>query len=317
MPSPTLLSRPIHHTGYGLMGLTWTPTPPEIPIAIAAMKAAVDNGANFWNGGIIYGSPTYNSLHLLRAYFDKYPGDAAKIIVRRPSSRKKSTPLSILGGTKSIDIYETARVDPTLPIETVMSTLTPLKKSGKIGGIGLSECSAATINRAAKVGQIDVVEVEASLWSTEIFTNGVAAACAQHGIIVAAYSPLGKGFLTGKVVAPSEFEEGDHRKHMPRFQPGVKGLAERKGVQPSQLALAWVRAQGRKGDNPVMVPIPGSTSVERIRENLAAVELTDGEVEELDALVKEHTITGGRYPEQFAKLCFGDSVTLEEWNKKG
>lgn len=343
MSNPTLLSRPIHPTGYGLMGLTWTATPLSVPLATAAMKAALDFGSNFWNGGVIYGTPQYNSLHLLRAYFDKYPEDASKVTlsikggispsIPRPDSSEEfitkeiDTALEILGGKKTIDIYETARVDPSVPIEVVMQTLLKLKRTGKIGGIGLSEPSADSIHRAATVGKIDVVEVECSLWSTEIFSNGVADACAKHGIVVAAYSPLGRGFLTGKVVTPSGLEEGDHRKHMPRFQPGtfesnfklvesLQRIAAKKGCQPGQLALAWVRAQGGVNGNPVIVPIPGSTSTERIRENLTDVRLTDGELQELDNLVNEHTITGGRYPEQFAKLCFGDSVKLEEWNGK-
>ncbi|KAK4496073.1 hypothetical protein PRZ48_012052 [Zasmidium cellare] len=343
MPAPALLNLPINRTGYGLMGLTWTPTPPSTTSAIQAMKAALNHGANFWNGGIIYGTPTSNSLHLLRSYFEQHPEDASKVVLsikgginpatHRPDSSEAfitqeiDAALSILDGKKCLDIYETARIDPTTPIETVMHTLLSLKSANKINGIGLSEPSASTIHRAASVGKIDVVEVEVSLWSTDIFTNGVAQACAEHGIVVAAYSPLGKGFLTGKMVRPEELKDGDHRKGMPRFQPGVfesnyklvegvKGIAGRKGVQAGQVALAWVRAQSGRGGNPVIVPIPGSTSFERIGENMVEVELTEDELKELDKLVKEHAITGGRYPEHFEKLCFGDSITLEEWSKK-
>lgn len=190
------------------------------------MKAALELDSNFWNGGVIYGTPQYNSLHLLRAYFDKSPEDADKVVLSIKGGINPSKPIpdssedfiikeidasrEILGGKKAIDIYETARVDPSIPIEVVMETLLKLKNAGKINGIGLSEPSADTIHRAAKFGQVDVVEVECSLWSTEIFENGVAEACAQHGIVVAAYSPLGRGFLTGKVVKPGDFEDEDH-----------------------------------------------------------------------------------------------------------
>lgn len=112
---------------------------------------------------------------------------------------------------------------------------------------------------------------------------------------------------------------------MPRFQPGtfednfrlvesLHGIAVKKGCQPSQLALAWVRAQSERDAGPVIVPIPGSTSIERIRENLTEIQLTHEELQQLNELVKKHVITGGRYPEQFAKLCFGDSMKLDEWN---
>lgn len=175
------------------------------------MKAAIASGANFWNGGELYGPPDANSLQLLNAYFTRYPEDADKVVISikgglvpgemRPDGSAKNVRrsvdecLRVLDGKKKLDLFECARVDPNTPIEETVETLAQYIKEGKLGGISLSECSADSIRRAAAVHKIDAVEVEFSMFTTEILTNGVAQACAEHNIALVAYSPFSRGFL--------------------------------------------------------------------------------------------------------------------------
>lgn len=178
----SLVNKKIGTTGFGLMGLTWRATPIPTSEAITIMKSALDKGANFWNGGVIYGTPEYNSLHLLNAYFTKYPEDASKVVIsikggddvatHTPNGSKEfirqdvEGALKILDGKCKIDIFEPARVDPKTPIEETVEALAELVKEGKIGGVGLSEIGEKSIRKAAKVAKIAAVEVEFSLFST-------------------------------------------------------------------------------------------------------------------------------------------------------
>lgn len=165
------------------------------------MRVALASGCNFWNGGEFYGTPEYNSCHLLERYFTKYPEDASKVILSikggiTPSFKPDGSPefvkssidncLRLLKGKKSIDLFECARVDKDTPLEVTMKALEEYVKEGKIGGISLSEVGAATIRKAANFTKIEAVEVEVSLFSRDIFVNGVAAACAEHNIPIVA-----------------------------------------------------------------------------------------------------------------------------------
>lgn len=166
------------------------------------MRAALAAGANFWNAGEFYGTPDYNSLTLMNNYFTRYPEDAAKVVLSvkggltnmrpdgTPEGVRKSVEncVRLLGGTKSIDVFECARVDKNVPLEETMKALEGLVKEGKIGGIALSEVSAETVRRAAKVTKIVAVEVELSLWSLDVLRNGVAKAAAEHNIPLVAYA---------------------------------------------------------------------------------------------------------------------------------
>jgi pyridoxine 4-dehydrogenase len=196
-------------------GLTIKNPPLSTDVAFGAMRASLDMGANFWNGGEIYGSAERNSLHLLNEYFTKYPEDAKKVVLSikggytpggilagghpdgSPENVKRSIDecLKVLDGKIFLDLFECARVDPNVPVETTVGAINEYVKAGKIGGISLSEVSANTIRRAAKVAKISAVEVEFSLWSTDILDNGIAEACAELDIPVIAYSPIGRGFL--------------------------------------------------------------------------------------------------------------------------
>lgn len=191
-------------------GFTWRPQPPPLDQALDALKAAVNSGATFWNGGEFYGTPEYNSMTLLKHYFTKYPEDASKvtIIIKGGTNLKTHVPdgtpegtrasidniLAQLGGVKKLDIWAPTRRDQKVPIEVTLSTVQKeYIDTGKIGGVSLSECRAETIHEAAKYAKIAAVEVELSMFSPYILTNGVAAACAQYDIPIAAYSPIGRG----------------------------------------------------------------------------------------------------------------------------
>ena len=201
-----------------ITGLTWRANPPSQEQSFRAMRAALSHGANAWNGGELYGSPERNSLHLLNEYFTKYPEDADKIVLSikggfvpgqmLPDGSEKNVRRSIdeclkaLDGKKFLDLFECARLDPKTPIEITIGTIAEYVKAGKIGGISLSEVNAQTIRRASKAHKISAVEVEFSLWATDILENGIAQACAELDIPIIAYSPLGRGFLVSVKLMP-------------------------------------------------------------------------------------------------------------------
>lgn len=205
----------------GLTGFSWRTEVISTDDAIEVMKQTLEYKANFWNGGNFYGTREYNSLHILKAYFEKYPEDKGKVVISikggtnpathnpdaSPDNIKKEIDycLEMLGDTK-LDIFEAARVDPKVPIEETVKAIQEYVDAGKVGGVALSEVSAESIRRAAKAiapAKIAAVEVELSLFSTDIFTNGIAQACADLEIPIVAYSPLGRGFLVSTALFPS------------------------------------------------------------------------------------------------------------------
>ncbi|KAJ3055176.1 Pyridoxine 4-dehydrogenase [Rhizophlyctis rosea] len=321
--TPSLLGKPVGRTGFGLMGLTWAQQQTPDEQAFATMDAALATGSNFWNGGEFYGSPTPTlNLSLINRYFTQNPEAASKVILSikggvnlstfkpdgSPDGIRRSIDniLSHLDGKKFLDIFECARVDTSTPIETTISAIAEYVKAGKVGGIGLSESSASTIRKAHAIHPIAAVEVEFSLFSTEILTNGVASTCAELGIPIVAYSPVGRGFLTGQIKTLSDIPEGDMRRNFERFYPEnfdkniqlvheIEEVARRKGVTPAQLALSWVRYQSGRDGMPVIVPIPGTTKKERVEENAKEVELSKEDMKEIDGLLKSFTVVGGRY----------------------
>lgn len=217
--------------------------------------------------------------------------------------------LTILDGKKKIDLFGPCRVHPTsdVPIEDSVRACLRFKNEGKIGGIQLSEVKAETIRRAAKIAKIDMVEVEASLWSTEIFENGVVETCAELGIVIEAHTPLGAGMLTGKIRSIDDMGN-DHHKFFPRWRGEnfrknlelvieLEKLSVKKGCTTAQLALAWLKRGNGKGGQPWIVPIAGARSEERIQENCVEIELTDEDLEEISETLKSFPVVGTRYPE--------------------
>lgn len=209
-------------------------------------------------------------------------------------------------GVDHIDLYYQHRVDTSVPIEETFGAMAELVKAGKVRYLGMSEASAQTIERASKVHTISALQSELSLWTRDPEENGSLAMCRKLGIALVAYSPLGRGFLTGAITKPEDFDEGDFRRTNPRFQgenfarnlqlvKQVETLAAEKGCTPAQLALAWVLAQGED-----MVPIPGTRRSARLDENLGAldVHLDKHELESIDRIFPPEAVAGARYAPQ-------------------
>ncbi|KAI1347387.1 pyridoxal reductase [Xylaria sp. FL0043] len=321
-----LMGKEVGPTGFGLMGFTWRAQPCSQEQAFETIREALKQGALFWNGGEFYGTPEYNSLVLLDRYFEKYPEDADKVILSikgglnvktmRPDGSPEGTRRSIdnclrlLNGRKKLDIFEFARRDQNVDMKTTFDVIQKeYIDTGKVGGISLSEVRAETIHEAVKHAKIVACEVELSLFATDVLNNGVAEACAKYDIPLVAYSPLGRGFLTGQIKKFEDIPENSALRHMPRFQPGgnfenniklvhqVEELAKKKGCTPAQLALGWVRALNGRPGMPTIIPIPGATTVERVKENMKVVELTDEELASIDKILDDFKPVGNRYPE--------------------
>lgn len=319
---PTINGKQVGRTGYGMMNLTWRETPVPDEQAFAAMKAALNSGANLWNGGELYGKPHANSLQLLNRYFTKYPEDADKVVISikgsvsptkmGPDNSEKNIRRSIdeclrvLDGKKFLDLFEPARQDPNVPLEETMNAMAKYIEAGKLGGMSLSEVTEDQIRTASQFHKVAAVEVEVSIQTPDNLHNGVARTCAELDIPLIAYSPLGRGLLTATFAKPEDIDKGDIRHRLPRFQPGnmeknaamgreVQRVAEAKGCTPAQVALAWVRSYSGKEGLGTIIPIPGSTTEERAIENAAEVTLTTEELKEIEEIMKKTQVAGGRY----------------------
>ncbi|EAS33660.3 pyridoxal reductase [Coccidioides immitis RS] len=311
-------------TGFGLLGMTWRPKVTPDERAFPAMKAAIANGATIWSSSSIYGmapeEPTAG-LSLLRRYFTKYPEDAEKVtlFIRACMDGKTLTQACtrdgvrasaeecnrMLGGAKKIDIFGPARMDPNVPVEETISALKELVEEGQVGAVGLSEVGAQTIRKAHAICPLSVVEVEFSLWSTDILTNGVASACKELGVPILTYAPLGYGFLTGQVRKLEDIPKGDIRHMFGRFQPEhfpknlelvdkVNEFAKQKSITPAQVALAWIRAHSNTEKCGTIIPIPGATEAKRVDENCKVIELSAEEKARLDNILESIPVSGGR-----------------------
>ncbi|KAI0459587.1 pyridoxal reductase [Xylaria acuta] len=319
-----LLGKEVGPTGFGLMGFTWRAKPCSQEQAFEAMREAIQQGKVFWNGGEFYGTPEYNSLTLLDRYFEKYPEDADKVILsikggmnltnHAPDGSPEGTRRSIdnnlrqLNGRKKLDMFEFARRDQNVDMKVTFDVIQKeYIDTGKVGGISLSEVRAETIHEAVKHAKIVACEVELSLFATDVLHNGVAAACAQYGIPLVAYSPVGRGFLTGQIKTYEDIPGDSYLKQLPRFQPGgnfenniklvhqVEQLAKQKGCTPAQLAISWVRALNGRPGMPTIIPIPGATTAERVRENAKVVELTGEDMAAIDKILDGFKPIGRRY----------------------
>ncbi|KAI1466498.1 putative aldo/keto reductase [Daldinia caldariorum] len=322
---PQIAGKEVGPIGFGLMGLTWRAKPCSQEQAFETMRAALKNGCNFWNGGEFYGPPDYNSLVLLERYFEKYPEDADKVVLSikggfntatnqtdgSPENTRRSINDSTaqLKGRKKMDLFEFARRDQNVPLEVTFDVVNKeFIQTGKIGGVSLSEVRAETIHEAVKHVKVHAVEVELSLFSTEVLENGVAAACAQYGIPLVAYSPVGKGMLTGQIKKIEDIPEDSHLRMFPWFLPGnfeinmelvrqVEAMAKKKGCTPAQLAINWTRALSRRPGMPTIIPIPGATTAARVEENSKLIDITDEEMAEIDVTLSKFKRAGDRYPE--------------------
>jgi len=213
-------------------------------------------------------------------------------------------------GIEQIDLYYQHRVDPEVAIEETVGAMAELVQAGKVRYLGLSEASSETLRRAHRVHPIAALQSEFSLWSRDPQEHGVLATCRELGVALVAYSPLGRGFLTGTLKSPEDFAADDYRRLSPRFQgenfqrnlalvDRVRALAEAKGVTAGQVALAWVLAQGED-----VIPIPGTRRRRYLQENLAALEvhLSADESAELERLFTPEQVAGTRYPAAWMQL---------------
>nr|POE53439.1 pyridoxal reductase [Quercus suber] len=322
--SLTIAGKAIGPIGFGTIGLMRQ----DQTTSMETMKAALEAGASFWDVGTNYGTPEHNSLHLLNAYFTKYPEDVKRVFISVKGAFDVSTfratadaasvrqsietSLAILDSKCQIDLFQAARFDSKIPVEETIGAIAEFVRAGKVGSIGISECSASTVRRAAAVHPIAACEVELSLFATDILQNGVADACKECGIPIVAYSPLSRGFLTGQIRKYEDLAENDFRRNFPRFSPEnfennmklvdeVEQIARAKGCTMPQVAIAWVAAQSSRLGVPV-VPIPGAAAVKRVQENMTRVDLTEAEVQEIGEVLKRCEVKGTRVPAKFAYM---------------
>jgi aryl-alcohol dehydrogenase-like predicted oxidoreductase len=310
----------VSRMGLGCMGMSEFYGPADEAESRATLEMAVDRGITFLDTADFYGAGKNEELlaDILRRR-RKEIVLATKFGMRRdPAAPTDATRRTINGkpeyvrsaceaslrrlGVDVIDLYYLHRVDPATPIEETVGAMGQLVKEGKVRALGLSEATAEIVHRAAKVHPIAALQSEYSLWTRDP-EDGPLQACRELGITLVAYSPLGRGFLTGQLRTPADFAPDDFRRNNPRFQgenfqknlslvEKVGTLASRKGCTPGQLALAWVMAQG--GD---VVPIPGTKRRKYLEENIGAVDVRLGreDLAEIEAVFPRSAVSGARY----------------------
>ena len=313
--------------GLGCMGMSFSYGPPKDKKEMTdLLHAAVDRGITFFDTAEVYGPFTNEELvgEALAPYRDKVviatkfgfdlggpdnkPGAAG--VTSRPEHIERAIEGSLKRlKTDFIDLYYQHRVDPNTPIEDVAGAVKDLIQAGKVKHFGLSEAGAQTIRRANAVQPVTALQSEYSLWFRE-HEQEILPTIEELGIGLVAYSPLGKGFLTGKIDETTTLDSTDFRSTLPRFTPEARkanqalveliaAIAEQKKATPAQIALAWVLAQ-----KPWIVPIPGTTKLHRLEENIGAlsVELTPEDLRQIEDAASKIVVQGDRYPEKLMKM---------------
>ncbi|KAJ8519182.1 hypothetical protein ONZ45_g3834 [Pleurotus djamor] len=324
--------------GLGTMAMGLSSDDTHDELAFRTLTRAADAGINFWDTADRYG----RGETVLGRWFAQ-TGRRSEIILATkfgasdlsnparaafPNSKPSYIKWQVENSLKAlqtdyIDLYYQHRVDPEVPIEVTMTALGELIESGKIRWIGLSECSIETLKRAKAVPgvgeKVIAVQMEFSPLEISIEKNGFADAAKELGVGIVTYSPLARGFISGRYRSPEDF--GDARKLFPRFSPEnfpknlaivdkLKVVADAKGITTSQATIAWILAS-----HPDFIPIPGVTNPDRIAENVRATEvlLSDEEVAEIRVLIEEADVVGDRYPLSWMVSLKGDTLPLSEW----
>jgi len=316
--------------GLGCMGMSFSYGPPkEKAEMIALLRAAVERGVTFFDTAEVYGPYTNEELlgEALAPFrgrvviatkfgFDLAPGRDPRAMTGLPGLNSRPENIRRVADASlrrlrvdTLDLFYQHRVDPAVPIEDVAGTVKELIAAGKVRHFGLSEASAKTIRRAHAVQPVTAVQSEYSLWTRGPEAE-VLPTLEELGIGFVPYSPLGRGFLTGKIDAATRFDASDFRSTLPRFTAEactanqalvdlLGAIAARKHATPAQIALAWLLAQ-----KPFIVPIPGTTKLPRLEENIGAVavELTADDLREIDTAAARITVHGMRYPEKLEQL---------------
>lgn len=310
--------------GLGCMGMSYAYGPaPDKKEMISLIRAAVERGINFFDTAEVYGpfvneelvgealAPLRNEVVIATKFGFKPAADGKwSGLDSRPAHIKEVVDASLKRlKTDVIDLLYQHRVDPDIPIEEVAGTVKDLIQQGKVKYFGLSEAGADTIRKAHAVQPVTALQSEYSLWWRTPEEN-IIPTLEELGIGFVPFSPLGRGFLTGKIDENTTFDSADFRNTLPRFSPEARKanqalieligiIAKSKSATPAQIALAWLLAQ-----KPWIVPIPGTTKLSRLEENIGAVsiELTPEDLQEINNAASRITIQGNRYPEQLSKL---------------
>ncbi|MDD4861393.1 MAG: aldo/keto reductase [Smithellaceae bacterium] len=316
--------------GLGCMGMSFSYGPPKDKKEMTSLlRAAVERGVTFFDTAEVYGpfineelvgealAPFRGQVVIatkfgfdLDPYFDSRGMKGSPGLNSRPEHIKQAVEGSLKRlKVETIDLLYQHRVDTNVPIEDVAGTVKELIQEGKVKNFGLSEAGAKTIRRAHAVQPLTALQSEYSLW-TRSHEKEVLPTLEELGIGFVTYSPLGRGFLTGKINEKTTFDSSDFRNILPRFTPEARKanqalidllalIAKRKRVTPAQIALAWLLAQ-----KPWIVPIPGTTKLERLDENIGAVavELTANDLREIESVASKITVHGARYPEKIEQM---------------
>ncbi|KAI8803349.1 aldo/keto reductase family protein [Cladochytrium replicatum] len=307
----------VNAMGYGGMGLSAAYGPATTTEeGVEVLKRALDLGVTFIDTADAYGMGHNEELiaNVLKEHRDKiFICTKFSMVVTEKGFGLRGDPEHVKSaceaslkrlGVNCIDLYYQHRVDPNTPIEETVAAMAELVKEGKVKYLGLSEASAQSIRRAHAVHPITAYQVEYSPWSLDIETDDRLKVCRELGIAIVAYSPLGRGFLTGTIKSIDDLAANDFRRISPRFQgenfarnfavvDALKALAEKKGITPGQLCLAWVLGQGED-----FIVIPGTKKIKYLEENVQAlnVKLTDDEMKEIRAVISKIPVVGDRYP---------------------
>lgn len=305
--------------GYGCMGLDFgyanTVSRAE---GIGLIRAAVERGVTFFDTAEVYGpwtneetvgealEPFKGEVTIATKFgFDIDPQTGTMRGVSSHPDRIRAVAEASLKRLRVdvLDVFYQHRVDPNVPIEDVAGTVKDLITQGKVRHFGMSEPSAATLRRAHAVQPVAMLQNEYSLWTRQVESNGILEACDELGIGLVPYSPLGKGFLTGAITSAADVSQGDFRASLPRFQAdalaanqalvdGLKAIAAQHGATPAQIALAWLLTQ-----RPYIVPIPGTTKLHRMEENLGAADITLSATDQaqIGLLLAAIEVQGARY----------------------